>query len=131
MAKKNIKKYLPQVGGTVAVAVAMTAALSTQAFAAEEIPALELEGNIGEISTNLAAASQTMVVEDAAANAAVEESNNGIIQDNQATQEDNQAAQEDNNAAAAENAANSEGALADPGLTAPEAPHRPRHRYLC
>ena len=35
MAKKNYKKFLPKAGTTVAVAVAMTMALSTQANAAE------------------------------------------------------------------------------------------------
>ena len=96
MAKKNYKKFLPKVGSTVAVAMAMTVALSTQAQAAELDDAEVLNGGLSmdEIEVNDKAMSAQIVP--GSYNNEVEQSNDETIDENEETIENNDQTQQNN-----------------------------------
>jgi len=126
MAKKNYMKYIPKVGGTVAVAVAMTVALSTQVSAAELDETDLLNNDVqpvdGAESTNLPDAD---TMEPAEYNKAVEEANGEILEENEETVGENEQTQQENNAAAEENEELTNGELPNPDLNLPDAPETP------
>ena len=125
MAKKNYKKFLPKVGSTVAVAMAMTVALSTQAQAAELDDAEILNGGLSmdEIEVNDKAMSAQIVP--GSYNNEVEQSNDETIDENEETIENNDQTQQNNDAIAGKNEEDTEGFLTDPDLDMPDAPEMP------
>lgn len=123
MAKKN---YMGKIGGTAAVAMAMTVALSAQVHAAEVEELDLLSADTTTVDTESTSnAANSAVVEPAAVNQNVEESNADIIDSNNAVIENNQQADQNNTVAGENNESSSEGSLADPGLSLPDAPVAP------
>ena len=126
MAKKNYGKFLTKAGSTVAVAVAMTVALSTQVSAAElddtELlnsstpPVEEQDANVDLNLDGMAPAE---------ANAVIDESNEEIVAENQETAVENEQTQKENNEAAENNEIITDGELVNPELNLPDAPEAP------
>ena len=125
MAKKNYKKYLPKVGGTAAVALAMTVALSSQAHAAEidEIDSQSV-GSTPPVdsSTESNTPVDNTVVEPAEANQAIEEANEDIVAENNEIVESNEQTEQNNDDAAQNNEESTGGELTDPELDLSDAP---------
>ena len=104
MAKKNYKKFLPKVGGTMAVAVAMTMALSTQVSASEldntNVPKdFDLPENTADTQLTLELTNQEPVEHNEAVEKKNEETtgnNSNIAADNEGAQQKNEAAIEEN-----------------------------------
>jgi len=84
MAKKKFEKYLPKIGGTAAVAMAMTLALSAQAYAAEE-SVIEPQTDVPVPGTEEQTTSALPTNE-----AELQEHNEGVAEDNQETIQENQ-----------------------------------------
>ena len=126
MAKKHYKKLLPKASGSLAVAVAMTVALSTQVHATElEETELLTDGNspVPESKTDNVLNLDGM--EPAEANGAIDQANQETVDENQQTAIDNQQTQQSNNNAAENNENTTGGALVNPELTLPDAPDVP------
>jgi len=103
MAKKNNKKFLPKAGSTVAVALAMTVALSTQVQASEldEIELLPTDiPPVDEAESNVLSINE---MEPAEYNNAVEEENQEVAAENQEVAEKNEQTEQSNDAAAENN----------------------------
>ena len=127
MAKKNYKKFLPKAGSTVAVALAMTVALSTQAHATEleevdvqnhENPPVDNAGSEVNLDLNNSAPVEH--------NEAIEQENEETVVQNQETVEKNEQTEQNNEAAVEKNETDTGSALEQPELpevpAAPEAP---------
>ena len=126
MAKKNYVKYIPKVGGTVAVAVAMTMALSTQASATELDEADLLNTGIPPVEENNPETELNIDgMEPAEANAAVDEANQEILDENQETLGENEQTQLENQEAVEKNEELTDGQLPDPELELTDAPETP------
>ena len=126
MAKKHYKKLLPKASGSLAVAVAMTVALSTQVHATElDETELLTDGNspVPESKTDNVLNLDGM--EPAEANGVIDQENRETVDENQQTAIDNQQTQQSNNNAAENNENTTDGALANPELTLPDAPDAP------
>ena len=127
MAKKNYMKLLPKAGSTVAVALAMTVALSTQAHATEleevdiqnhENPPVDNAGCEVNLDLNNSAPVEH--------NEAIEQENEETVVQNQETVEKNEQTEQNNEAAVEKNETDTGSALEQPELpevpAAPEAP---------
>jgi len=126
MAKKNFKKYIPKVGSTVAVAVAMTVALSTQVQATELDDAdLLLDNNLLKDGAESELTLKIDGMEPAEANKVIEEENKETVEDNQEIIEDNEKTDQGNNADAEKNEELTEGELPNPDLELPKTPETP------
>lgn len=124
MAKKNYKKFLPKAGSTIAVALAMSVALSTQVQATELDDNKQLPGGIPPVDENVnnPYGNEIVPVEH---NAAVEQENDDKVAANETVTDANQAVEQSNSDKIANNAEMTEGALADPDLPSPDAPGTP------
>jgi len=135
--KKNYVKSLPRVGSTVAIAVAMTAALNVQANASEVDESVFLpadtpvaEEAVVETPSVEAPGDVDVVVEPAAENEAVEAANTETVAENTGIVETNEQIQQSNDATAELNEEITGGAVVDPGLELPEAPETPATENL-
>lgn len=120
--KKNYAKYLPKIGSTAVVALAMSVALANPANATEiedptpiDIPPLDNDQvDIPDTPDELAEA-----------NGAIAQENQDTLKDNQDTQDHNDSTNQSNQDTAASNEALSGGKLVNPDLENPEAPANP------
>ena len=106
MAKKNYKKFLPKAGSTVAVAVAMTVALSTQAQAVELDDADVLNGGSSMDEVEVKDNATQMVLKPGGLNGEIERENDETINENEDTIENNDQTQQNNDAVAGKNEEN-------------------------
>lgn len=128
--KKNYAKYLPRVGSTMAVAMAMTVALSTQVHATETdgVPTPPPTTDIPPVNNETGAPAPAVdtPIDPVQTNADIQQSNEETIQENNNTDTNNQEVQQDNNEVIQNNQEATEGELGDPNLPdLPDVPETP------
>jgi len=129
--KKNYAKYLPKVGSTAVVALAMSVALANPANASEIDDTTLLDNNQPPVDGGSELTNSTdTVLEPAAANEATEQANQETLAENQETIQENTETDNENQEAIDSNLENTDGALEDPNLELPEAPEVPNTEGL-
>ncbi len=127
MKKKRTAKSLSRAGGSFAVAVAVTMALSTQAYAEEVnetvVPGADIAPAEPVVESVAGENSDLIVTPEI--NESIEEENFEVLAENEDIGEHNDQVEQENAAAAESNEALSGGELTDPGLELPEAPAEP------
>ena len=122
--KKNYAKYLPKIGSTAVVALAMSVALAAPANASElsegDTPPMEnppADTDLTSTPTNAGELVET--------NGAIAQENQDTLDDNEDILDSNETTLNENENAADTNEENSKGALENPDLEAPVAPNTP------